>query len=128
MDGKHIAFENSVNSEIVVWADLDSVKIIFRNLLDNAVKFSKESGRISFYIRSVGPKYCEVVLEDTGNGMDELTRNAVLNGSFTEKNRSGTGLGLQLCQSLIAKNDGQLAIESRPGAGTKISIILPVNT
>lgn len=131
MADKNIGFENSIGNEVVVFADLDSVKIIFRNLIDNAVKFSQAGDRISVYIQSVNHKHCQVVMKDTGNGMKPETVSQILKNTLTQnqaKSSAGTGLGMQLCQSLIEKNGGQLAIESQPGIGTKITITLPVNT
>jgi signal transduction histidine kinase len=130
MLSKNINFENTVSTEDYVFADLDSVKIIIRNLLDNAIKFSKENGKISVYSRTPSEEFCYLVVEDTGVGMDKSTQEELLKETLLlskKKNDDtiGTGLGMQLCKSLIHKNGGKLEIESEENLGTKIIIILP---
>ncbi len=130
MLSKNIDFKNTVSTDDYVFADLDSVKIIIRNLLDNAIKFSKENGKILVYSRTPSEEFCYLVVEDSGVGMDESTREELLKDTLLlskKKNDDtiGTGLGMQLCKSLIRKNGGKLEIESEENVGTKIIIILP---
>ncbi|TDP03778.1 tetratricopeptide repeat protein [Flavobacterium sp. 245] len=127
---KSITFENSVSKNIFIFADIDSLKIVFRNLLDNAIKFSKENGKISFYTQESNSEFCELIIEDTGIGMNQNTIRELLNDNelLAKKNDSeiiGTGLGMQLCMQMIKKNDGKLNIESKPNIGTKIILTLP---
>jgi signal transduction histidine kinase len=127
---KNISFENKVPTSIFVMADQDSLKIIIRNILDNAFKFSKENGAITVYTRPSEDDCCYVVIEDTGAGMSEakqqeLLKETVLLSKKGSDDSIGTGLGMQLCKSMIHKNGGRLAIESQEGIGTKIIIILP---
>jgi signal transduction histidine kinase len=130
MLNKNIRFEQELDKSIFVFADQDSSKIILRNLLDNAIKFSGENGTIKIYTRPVATGFCELVVEDSGMGMTETTRQELLKESaLLSKKKSdtdiGTGLGLQLCKSMIAKNGGSLAIESKENKGTKIIVSLP---
>jgi signal transduction histidine kinase len=127
---KNISFENRVSKSIFVFADLDSLKIILRNLLDNAIKFSGENDSILIYNRNTNDDFCNLVIEDSGLGMDENTRLELLKESVLlskKKNNEivGTGLGMQLCKTMIKKNGGKLAIESQENIGTKTIIILP---
>ena len=127
---KNISFENKVPAAIFVMADQDSLKIIIRNILDNAFKFSNENGVITVYIRPTEDDCCYLVIEDTGAGMSEakqqeLLKETVLLSKKGSDDSIGTGLGMQLCKSMIHKNGGRLAIESQEGIGTKIIIILP---
>ncbi|QOG03873.1 tetratricopeptide repeat protein [Flavobacterium sp. MDT1-60] len=130
MLNKNINFENNVSAEDYVFADLDSIKIIIRNLLDNAIKFSKENGKISIYSRTPSEEFCYLVIEDTGIGMnksvqEELLKETILLSKKKNDDTIGTGLGMQLCKSLIRKNEGKLEIESEENVGTKIIIIVP---
>lgn len=127
---KNIHFENLIPKDIFVFADLDSLKIILRNLLDNAIKFSRENGKITIYMLSSDENYCDFVVEDTGLGMSENTKRELLKESFLLSKKSnnetiGTGLGMSLCKTMIIKNGGKLAIESTENIGTKIIISLP---
>lgn len=130
MLNKNIIFKNDVSTVDYVFADMDSLKIIIRNLLDNAIKFSKENGMISIYTRPSSEDLCYLVIEDTGLGMnkstrDELLKDTVLLSRKKNDDAIGTGLGLQLCKSMIHKNGGKLDIESEENVGTKIIIALP---
>ncbi len=127
---KNISFENAVHKDIFVFADLDSLKIILRNLLDNAVKFSSENDRILVYIPDSKDDLCNLIIEDSGFGMDETTRQELLKETILlskKKNNEivGTGLGMQLCKTMIKKNGGKLAIESQENIGTKIIVMIP---
>lgn len=127
---KSITFDNSVSKNIFIFVDLDSLKIVLRNLLDNAIKFSNENGKISFYTQENNPEFCQLILEDTGLGMDEETIKEVLKDDelLAKKGKSeaiGTGLGMQLCKQMIKKNGGTIQIESEVNKGTKMILTFP---
>lgn len=127
---KNLDFENKVLKTDMVQADQESLKIIIRNLLDNAVKFSIPNGVIQVYTKNGDDGYCNLVVEDSGLGMNEATKMELLKDTsilFKKKNTDmiGTGLGLQLCKSMIQKNKGKFAIESELKRGTKIIVSLP---
>ena len=130
MLNKKINFEINICKSIYVFADLDSIKIILRNVLDNAIKFSKVDGKIAIYIRSSQNEFHQLVIEDSGFGMQETTRIELLKETLLlskkENNEAiGSGLGLFLCKEIISKNDGQFDIESTIDVGTKIILMLP---
>ncbi len=131
-ENKKIHFENKIVKSIFVLVDMDSLKIIIRNLFDNAIKFSNEKDTVSVYTYSLNDDFQCLVIEDTGMGMNEETRkgllreDAVLNKKKNQKG-IGTGLGIQLCKSMIGKNKGKLTIESIEGLGTKMIITLQKN-
>ncbi|WP_264526149.1 ATP-binding protein [Flavobacterium sp. N502536] len=131
---KTITFENLVSKNSFIFVDLDSLKIVLRNLLDNAIKFSNENGKISFYTRETNPDFCDLILEDNGIGMSPETIKELLTDNtslLAKKNNSeiiGTGLGLQLCKQMIKKNGGTLAIESELNIGTKMILTFPKTT
>jgi signal transduction histidine kinase len=127
---KGITFENAVSKNSFVWVDLDSLKIILRNLLDNAIKFSHENGKISIFTVETNDIFCQLVLQDSGLGMSQETINELLrdNELLVKKSNSeiiGTGLGMQLCKQMIQKNNGTLAIESQLNQGTKMIMTFP---
>lgn len=128
MVAKNITFECTVPSGIFVLADLDSIKIILRNLLDNAIKFSNEDGAIKIYT-ILENNYCSLIVEDQGIGIDEKTRQELLKESIllTKKKNDeiiGTGLGIQLCKEMAQKNNAKLFIESQEKKGTRVIIQL----
>ena len=130
MLNKNINFEINVCNSIYVIADLESLKIILRNLLDNALKFSKYEGNILIYIRLTDNEYHEIIIEDSGIGISEGTRIELLKETvfFSKKNSNesyGSGLGLSLCKEILKKNKGKFDIESTIDVGTKVIIMLP---
>ena len=122
---KNLRLENHIDKEHRAFVDQDSFKIMLRNLLDNAIKFSQENGSIHIYSNNDDAKFMRLIVEDNGVGMSESTRQELLKDDLQlKKNKSdaiiSSGLGLHLCKSLMAKNGGQLSIESKEGQGTQI--------
>jgi signal transduction histidine kinase len=127
---KEITFKNVIPKSENVLADRESLKIILRNVLDNAIKFSNEGDAITMYTKNNDTEFCKLIVEDTGIGMDESTRLALLKETSLlakkqHENSIGTGLGMQLCKSMMKKNNGTFSIESELGKGTKIILSLP---
>ncbi|MEM6687653.1 MAG: tetratricopeptide repeat-containing sensor histidine kinase, partial [Bacteroidota bacterium] len=127
---KALTFENTVSKKVIVYADQESLKIILRNLIDNAIKFSNPEGKITVYVAHNDADFCQFIIEDTGFGMSETTRLELLKDTSLlakkeHEDSIGTGLGMQLCKSMIAKNHGKLFIESELGKGTKMIVSLP---
>lgn len=127
---KNITLTTNISKELYLYMDLDSLKIILRNIIDNAIKFSKSNGFISIYTEKRESQLVHLIVEDTGIGMDketvaELTKDTQLLSRKENKEIIGTGLGLQLCKVMLQKNDGKLAMESKEGIGTKMILILP---
>lgn len=128
---KSIVFKTQIPTSVLIFVDTDSFKIILRNLLDNAIKFCPENGQVSLYTRLTDDGFCHLIIEDTGSGMTETKRKELLAPTvlLSKKGKEegiGTGLGMQLCKSLIAKNNGKLDIETKLNQGTKMIIVLPL--
>lgn len=130
MASKNIQYENSILKNDMVYADQETLKIILRNLLDNAIKYSHPHGKIKIYSRNTNDNYYELIIEDIGRGIDESIRLELLKETVLLPKRNngsiiGTGLGLHLCKSLIQSNKGKFFIESKVEKGTKIIVSLP---
>ena len=109
------------------------MKQIFLNLLSNAIKFSKEGGKV--YVRAIAdqPSQAVVEFEDLGIGMDEEEQERALQPfgqakPATTRNYGGTGLGLPITKGLVEAHGGKLTIKSRPGCGTVVRIVLPMES
>ncbi len=126
------AIEISTNyiQNSIVNADRESIKIVLRNILDNAVKYMNGEGKITVEIGVDNENYSYVSIQDTGIGIpkDRLEKINALKGVSIDKiDRSeGVGLGLILCQTLVKKNKGILSFDSEVGKGTKVTIQLPI--
>lgn len=95
------------------------------NLIKNAGDAIKEEGEIRLITECKGDRVI-VRVRDTGSGMTPEVMAHIMEPFFTTKSeKSGTGLGLTICQRIVEQHDGQLKVESEVGKGTTFSIILP---
>ena len=121
----------SFKHDAVVKADARAVKQMIVNLLSNAVKFSRTGGIAVVFCEVKADDRVAFGVKDTGVGMSpEMQQRAV--EPFTQDSDvytvegHGTGLGLPIVKGLIEAHQGQLKIESAPGAGSKVWIEFPV--
>lgn len=129
---KKIDFTTSVPKDVELYADRDSVFALTRNLVNNAIKFTRESGEVRLFARMTDD-YTEIIVEDTGVGIPEETLKKLFEfdkkkstkGTAGEK---GSGLGLALCKDIVELNHGKIEVQSQEGQGTKFVICLPSNT
>ncbi|MFT6245876.1 MAG: signal transduction histidine kinase [Salibacteraceae bacterium] len=128
LNSKNIALKIDIPPSMFVYADSESLKIVFRNVIDNAIKFSVAGDQISIYTNAQSHSHCQLIIEDTGTGMSNDVLTDLLGQSKQESkkiNKERTGLGLHLCQSMMLKNDGELDIESEENVGTKLIFSIP---
>ena len=125
---KQIYIQTKAGTPVHALGDKDMINLVLRNVLSNAIKFTPEKGNISIGINQ-SASFIEVFVEDTGMGISqEALKKINQNNYYTTKgtaSESGTGLGLMLCKEFLAKNGGQLRIESEVGKGSTISFTLP---
>ena len=119
-----------LDAEVDIWADERAMKQIFLNLLSNAIKFSKECGKVYIRVIADQPTLAVVEFEDYGIGMNEEEQERALQPfgqakPATTRNYGGTGLGLPITKGLVEAHGGKLTINSRPGCGTIVRVILP---
>ena len=132
---ERIASEKSVLIEMLgfentwVKADKNMVELIFRNLISNAIKFSKKNSKIILTCAIEGDDY-EICVRDFGAGISPENLEKLNEGiSFTtrgQNNETGTGLGMLLVKEYLDKNGGTLRIESTLGEGSKFYVKLPI--
>jgi len=126
---KKIIVENNLIPKTMVWADMDMIDLVVRNLLSNALKFCKADSSIIFST-SNSNTFVTLCVKDTGVGID----NAILPTLFGEGHGSvlgtagekGTGLGLTLCHDFVQKNGGKIWVESTIGVGSKFYFTVPI--
>ncbi len=128
---KNVLLTNQVPFKMMVLADSNMLDLVLRNLVGNAVKFTKDTDIITIKAEKIDADTIQVCVEDTGVGMskesvDKLFGNFVftLRGTSNEK---GTGLGLRLCKEFVEKNGGKIWVTSELGKGSKFYFTLKVS-
>lgn len=125
---KSISIDLSGFEDTWVMADKNMLELIFRNLISNAIKFSKPNSKIEVNCRKNGPKL-EIEIRDFGLGISTENLKKLKEGiSFTtrgQSNESGTGLGMLLVKEYLIKNGGKIDVDSEEGKGSVFSIELP---
>jgi PAS domain S-box-containing protein len=128
-NSKDIQLITEININEAIWADLEMVKTILRNLISNALKFTKPKGEVMVETQAKGD-YILFIVTDTGVGIraDQMGNlfeiNNKLSGIGTAKEK-GTGLGLILCSEFIKLQGGQIWAESQLEIGSKFYFTLP---
>jgi len=127
-DAKNIRLINEVPTECSAYADEGSIKIVLRNLIMNAIKFTGSGGMVRVKSDVTG-HYVKVMVEDNGIGIPVSKQDLLFGESYytspgTNK-EAGSGLGLLICKDLVERNGGLLLFTSEPGSGTTFSFSLP---
>lgn len=127
---KNIALTNTFENHADVYADKDMIKLVIRNLVNNAIKFTDTTGNVEMGAH-IKENYITVYIADTGKGIrkedvSKILQKETFSTSGTQGER-GVGLGLSLCQEFIEKNSGQLYIESELNKGSKFSFTIPIS-
>ncbi|MDQ0114975.1 sensor histidine kinase [Paenibacillus harenae] len=113
-------------SPIVVHGDANRLKQVIINLIDNAFKFTPAGGTIRITTTATD-EHAQVTVADTGCGIDpEDLPHVTENFYKAHAGQGGSGLGLAICKEIIELHDGQLTIDSELGAGTIVTIRLPL--
>ena len=127
---KSIRIRNLVSADAMVIADNNMIQAIFRNLISNAVKFTKAEGTIEirseytegFYIIRISDNGVGIPPEISGKLFLETNGLVSTNGTENEK---GHGLGLLLCRHMVEKNGGRIWLESTSVKGSTFAFTLP---
>jgi signal transduction histidine kinase len=121
---------NVPGKAVEVDADADRIATILSNLIDNAIKYSPEGGKIRCALKSEGGK-AAIAVSDHGLGIAPDQQLAL----FTRFGRvltpessgiPGTGLGLYLSKQLARLHDGDIRVDSKPGKGSTFTLELPL--
>lgn len=104
----------------------DKIQQVFLNLVINALDAMPDGGSLGISMKKMFD-FVEVVITDTGTGIDESVRDRIFDPFFTTKGPGkGTGLGLSICYGIIREHNGTITVKSRRGEGTTFVIRLPI--
>ena len=123
--GIEVEYNQNDDEDIIVNGDRERLKQVFFNILDNAVKHGKNSGKLVL-CAEMNDDTCWISIEDFGEGIpeDELPYVKLKFYKGTSK-VTGSGIGLAVSDEIVSLHGGELKIESVYGEGTKVTIILP---
>lgn len=123
-----IKFEAAANLP-KAFADASRIKIVAENLLDNAIRYTKDKGEVKIKIESRS-KNVFFAVQDTGVGIPQEDQKHIFQKFFRSKNvlkyqTQGTGLGLYIAKSIIKKSGGKIGFQSKESKGSTFWFILP---
>ncbi|MEQ8550707.1 MAG: tetratricopeptide repeat-containing sensor histidine kinase [Cyclobacteriaceae bacterium] len=125
---KNINVKIEIENNLKLFVDINTTRTIFRNIFNNAIKFTPENGQVHITAHQEGA-FVEIKFTDTGTGMSAEKLDALF--KFQQKSEYGTagekglGLGLQLVYEFTQMNRGDVKVESSPGNGTIFILQLP---
>ncbi len=122
---------DSPNAEITVNADLQRIKQMLLNLLDNAIKYTPPGGSVTLGLKTENNQ-AVVTVADTGRGIPAEDLPHIFERFFrrsaktSDRTAAGFGLGLSIVKWIVDSHDGQIEINSQQGAGTTFIVKLPL--
>ncbi|MGQ9819705.1 MAG: ATP-binding protein [Candidatus Kapaibacteriales bacterium] len=129
-ENKNITLTNEVNDQIEVFADMNMITTVIRNLINNAIKFTPNGGRITITAMTQND-FATVCITDTGIGMSiedqqKLFRLDTHHTNLGTNKEKGTGLGLIICKEFVEANGGRIWVESKEGEGSRFCFTIPL--
>lgn len=126
---KDIQLISYVYPDTMICADRNMMRSVLRNLVSNAMKYTAPGGQVVVDVMMLEDR-TDITIQDSGIGIPQqdiemLLKQEVNVSRAGTDNEPGTGLGLSLCHEMVKMNRGLLAIESREGQGTTVTITLP---
>ncbi len=126
---KSIALEGDYDRNLMVNGDLNALQEILQNLLDNAVRYTLPSGKITVNAAAEDGKIV-ICVSDTGIGIPKADQERIFERFYRvdaarSRESGGTGLGLSVAKHLAEAQGGHIEVQSEIGRGSTFSVILP---
>ena len=126
LKGRGIVVERDYSPVPKLIANRDRLEQVFLNLIVNAIDAMPSGGTLTVHLTQTTSELIEICIADTGIGIEPEVLDQIFEPFYTTKERGkGTGLGLLVSQRIIHDHGGKISAASEPGAGTRISILLP---
>lgn len=127
--GKHITLANEVPVQTIAFADSNTVNLVIRNLITNALKFTNDGGVVTVKGKMKNDEIL-ITVHDNGVGMKPEVLSMLFDKTapYTTRgtaNEKGTGLGLILCKEFVEKNGGKIWVDSEENVGSTFYFTLP---
>ena len=126
-----VTVEEDLGRDAFVVANRRKLEQVFLNLFLNARDAMPSGGTLRIATRATGnaesAPFVEMLVSDTGTGMDENVRRRIFDPFYTTKDgRRGTGLGLAVSYGIVREHSGSISVESAPGEGTTFTLSFPL--
>lgn len=130
LEEKQITVINIMDENLETLADENMVTSILRNLISNAIKYSKRNGKITVS-SEIKNNFINILIADEGIGMSEDVKESIFQPSRHSTTRGteeeeGSGFGLLLCKEMMEWHNGTISFESEPGKGTTFKLSFPL--
>ncbi len=126
---KGIILQNNVSQDLWALVDEETLKLVFRNLISNSIKFCHSGAVVEVFAEHLDEDQLVVTVKDCGVGISPQNQLKLFGANnFKEKgtaNEKGNGLGLMLCKEFIEKNGGEIWVESEEGVGSQFHFTVP---
>jgi heavy metal sensor kinase len=125
---KNIRVDCSAQDYTAIYGDENQLKRLFINLLDNAIKYTPDNGKVVVSARIID-NYAKITVSDTGTGIPDSEINHIFDRFYcVDKSRrqTGFGLGLSIAKSIVAAHKGRIEVESKSNEGTTFTVFLPI--
>jgi signal transduction histidine kinase len=128
---KNIEIKKNFSEESAeVGADPELMRVVFQNLISNALKYTPTNGKISIDVQPSN-SHVDVKIADSGYGIPKVQQNKVFTKMFRADNirdkvTDGTGLGLYIVKAIVKQSGGKISFESEEGKGTTFFVTLPI--
>jgi signal transduction histidine kinase len=129
VESRHQTLTNSLVEKLpAVWVDVDMIRRVLINLIENASKFTQPEGKIELGAKRDG-EWLQMWVQDNGPGIPFADQERIFE-KFTrlksEGSANGLGVGLAFCRLAVEGHGGRIWVESRTGQGAKFNITLPL--
>jgi len=128
LGGRNIAVRHPGSQQVFVLGDRGRLKQVLVNLLDNAIKYTPDSGRIAITVFAEGMT-AVIRVEDTGIGIDPEHQRRIFERFYRvspHRGADGAGLGLAIVKAICQAHGGAVRVESAPGSGSKFIVEFPL--
>lgn len=114
------------DSALVIPMDGDRITQALLNIVKNAMEAVSHEGVVTLSVTKMDQTWAKITISDTGKGLTPEARKQMFDPDFTTKEK-GLGLGLALAYEVIQGHGGDIRVMSKPGVGTTVKILLPLN-
>ncbi|MDY6940372.1 MAG: histidine kinase [Cyanobacteriota bacterium] len=130
LEAKSLQLETDIPKDLpYAYADLERVRQVLMNLLDNAGKYTPEGGQIGVSVLHRTSQKIQIGISDTGPGIPSEEQQSIFEDEFRlkrDRSKDGYGIGLALCERIVRSHYGRIWVDSVPGRGSTFYFTLPV--